>query len=55
MGVHNTAPKGFMNFLNSEPQEDAYTDFNRWDYVIEHDLGGRHFHKMETISLNKEM
>ena len=37
-----------LDFLNGAPSEDAFTDFERWDNVIEKGLGGRHFAKMDV-------
>jgi len=42
------APKGMLDFLHKKPMGVAYDDFQVWDQVIEKDLGGRHFHKMNA-------
>ena len=48
LGVNREeSPKAFLEFLNSVPETDAYTDFERWDYVIENRLGGRRFARFE--------
>lgn len=46
------APKPFLAFLKSRPERDAYTDFAKWDEVIERKLGGRHFARFESDSLS---
>lgn len=48
MGMHvGEAPKEFLTFLKSEPADNAYQDFERWDRVIEEGFGGRRFAKMD--------
>lgn len=47
LGVNReNSPKAFLEFLNSTPCGDAYTDFEAWDRVIEEKLG-RKFVKFE--------
>jgi len=41
------APSPLKKFLNSMPEEDAFKDFEKWDNVIEKELGGRHFTKFK--------
>lgn len=56
MGVNQyEVPNAFKAFLKNKPGRDAYEDFGIWDNVIEHGLGGRHFHKMNINTLNKEI
>ena len=43
----DTAPKMCIDFLNSSPASDAYTDFSNWDNVIEVGFGGHNFHKFD--------
>lgn len=43
-------PTMFKEFLDGKPAADAFTDFEKWDNVIEKGLGGRHFH---TLSADK--
>lgn len=43
----DSSPKPFLEFLNSAPAEDAYKDFEAWDYTLENKLGGRHFAKFK--------
>ena len=38
-------PTEFTDFLNSRPREDAYSDFEYWDTVIENGFGGHKFVK----------
>lgn len=38
------APQKCIEFLDSLPAEDAYTDFKDWDDVIEHGFNGHNFH-----------
>lgn len=38
------APKECIEFLDSLPASDAYTDFKVWDDVIEHGFNGHNFH-----------
>ncbi len=49
--LFDSIPDMFKSFLNNPPKGDAYSDFEYWDYVIEHGLGGRHFHKIDTTSI----
>ncbi|MCR4792654.1 MAG: hypothetical protein K5871_07880 [Lachnospiraceae bacterium] len=37
------APAALMDFLHGQPSEDAFSDFEKWDNVIEKGFGGRHF------------
>lgn len=39
-------PKELYDFLNSEPSQDAFEDFQKWDTVIEKGFGGHKFEKM---------
>lgn len=40
LGVNReSSPKAFLEFLNSMPCGDAYTDFEAWDRIIEEKLG----------------
>lgn len=49
LGIHkDESNQPFIDFLNSAPSVDAYTDFEKWDRVIEVGFGGRRFAKMET-------
>ena len=49
LGMHrNTAPKELIDFLDGKPAEDAFTDFEKWDKVIETGFGGRRFAKMDV-------
>jgi len=41
------APKPLVKFIKSKPAKNAYIDFERWDEVIEKELGGRHFTKFK--------
>lgn len=41
-------PKMFKDFLDGRPKNDAFKDFEYWDYVIENGLGGRHFHVLSA-------
>ncbi len=43
----STAPEMCIEFLNSKPAEDAYTDFKNWNEVIEHGFNGHNFHQFE--------
>ena len=45
----DSSPKPFLDFLKSAPGEDAYRDFERWDEVIEKELGGRRFAKFTLV------
>ena len=38
------APKKCIEFLDSEPANDAYTDFKLWDDVIMNGFKGHNFH-----------
>ena len=38
------APKKCIEFLDNEPEDDAYADFKAWDDVIEHGFSGHKFH-----------
>jgi len=40
-------PEEMYRFLNSEPASDAYSDFEKWDTVIEKGFGGHNFAKMK--------
>lgn len=40
-----TSPVEFKKFLSGAPSEDAYTDFSKWDEVIEKGFGGHKFVK----------
>ncbi len=40
------SPKELYTFLNSEPEQDAYADFKKWDDVINKGFGGHNFKKM---------
>lgn len=42
-------PEEMYKFLNSEPAKDAYTDFEKWDGVINIGFGGHNFKKMNVI------
>ena len=39
-------PKEMYAFLNSAPEKDAFSDFEKWDRVIEDGFGGHRFIKM---------
>ena len=39
-------PEELYEFLNSEPETDAFADFQKWDMVIEKGFGGHKFVKM---------
>lgn len=39
-------PEEMYKFLNSEPAKDAYSDFEKWDRVINLGFGGHNFQKM---------
>ncbi|ETP72981.1 hypothetical protein UYO_1043 [Lachnospiraceae bacterium JC7] len=41
-------PEEMYRFLNSEPAKDAYSDFEKWDEVIEKGFGGHNFRKMDV-------
>jgi len=43
------APQEFIDFIQNAPAEDAYTDFELWDTVIEDGFGG---HKFTVFSQN---
>ncbi len=49
------APKAFTDFLMGKPCEDAYSDFEAWDKVIETKLGGRQFAKFEEKEIKREI
>ena len=38
------APQKCIDFLNSKPEIDAYSDFKAWDDVIEYGFSGHNFH-----------
>lgn len=40
---YGDAPKPLIRFIDGSPRKDAYEDFEKWDSVIENELGGRHF------------
>lgn len=42
-----SSPKELYHFLNSEPEQDAFADFKKWDEVIKNGFGGHKFKKME--------
>lgn len=46
-GVVNdsTVPELCREFLNTAPETDAYSDFHKWDNVIENGFNGHNFHK----------
>ncbi|MBQ7119565.1 MAG: hypothetical protein IJO09_05065 [Oscillospiraceae bacterium] len=49
LGEHrNDIPDEFKRFLNETPAADAYSDFERWDYVIEKGFGGHKFIKFSN-------
>lgn len=54
LGYRNSdVPFAMKKFLGKETRATAYDDFSEWDEVIEKNLGGRHFHKMDaTDGLN---
>lgn len=43
----STAPQMYLDFLDGTPAVDAYTDFKRWDDVIEYGFNGHNFHKFD--------
>ena len=46
LGTHkNEAPGAMLEFLNGKPAADAYSDFEKWDNVIDNGFGGRRFAK----------
>ena len=49
LGMHkNEAPKELIDFLEGKPEADAFSDFEKWDKVIETGFGGRRFAKMDV-------
>ena len=52
MGVQKDgAPKQFLDFISGAPAKDAFSDFARWDRVIESGFGGRKFEKLDLRDL----
>lgn len=41
------APGPLKKFLNEIPGDDAFSDFEKWDHIIEKEFGGRHFTKFK--------
>lgn len=41
----STVPELCREFLNTAPEADAYSDFHKWDNVIENGFNGHNFHK----------
>lgn len=41
------APSEMTEFLRGKPSQDAYSDFEKWDHVIDNGFGGRHFAKFD--------
>lgn len=48
LGIYKSdAPKELIEFLEGKPEKDAFSDFERWDKVINDGFGGRSFTKMD--------
>lgn len=50
---YESIPKMFKDFLDGKPAADAFSDFEKWDEVIEKGLGGRHFHTLSASKIVK--
>lgn len=47
--VNAVAPKMYDEFLDSEPENNAYDDFKKWDEVIVKGFGGHNFNKFDYL------
>lgn len=47
--VNAVAPKMYNEFLDSEPENNAYDDFKKWDEVIVKGFGGHNFNKFDYL------
>lgn len=47
--VNAVTPKMYDEFLDSEPENNAYDDFKKWDEVIVKGFGGHNFNKFDYL------